>query len=308
MYTYWRQRYAQPLWNCWLLGLEALRKSHKANVIAILAFVYLFFLSGLKDSSSCGCLTQWPCDVFSSRRCKYPWFLKSARLRNTNDPFWWLLEMYSSDRARHSDADIIDRESGESRDVLPADTPRGCSSLVEEEEESFLLHQQKHEKIFFSDAAKEKEKYDAPPHRKMVSISDPVTHVASSISFYLSFRLLNPGADCSERASSTATRMSDTPNTAHRRKHLIKQVMWPSSFQAHSYHPSFHHPSASNASLTWNTYFKYVLFMINICFRDPGWEWICRFVCFVFQEGNAITLLQTDSKRGQINQRLCHMS
>lgn len=49
---------------------------------------------------------------FYRRWCKYPWLPKSARLRNTTDPFWWLLEMYSNDRAQHNDADIIGREVG----------------------------------------------------------------------------------------------------------------------------------------------------------------------------------------------------
>lgn len=96
---------------------------------------------------------------------------KGTRLRNTTDPFWWLLEPYSSDWARHKDADIIGGEVRwhSKRLQLP----------VEEEEEGFVLHQQKHEKLFFAfflmlcswmcnqpDAAKEKENNNPPTHRK----------------------------------------------------------------------------------------------------------------------------------------------
>lgn len=199
MYTYWCQTYTQTLWKCWLLGFDALQNSHKANVTAILAFMCIcisFFLSELKDRSSCGCL------FFHRRWCKYPWFPKSARLWNTTDPFWRLLERYSRDRARHKDAEIIGREMGgivgwppswhSERVQLPGGGRReSFCSLSDENMKSFFV-------MPFSWRWKKKNIIPPPTHR--------FTHVTSSMAFYLSSSLLKAGADYPACASSTVTR------------------------------------------------------------------------------------------------------
>lgn len=103
----------------------------------------------------------------------------------------------------------------------------------------------------------------------MVFVSAPVTHVTHSITFSFSSSLPKPGTDCPEHASSPATRRFWRSELVP--LGLIKQVMWSSSFQAHTSSFAFSKPGTPEAPETHHLRGKCIIYDQHMCQTLVEW-------------------------------------